>query len=400
VTKRLLVGALALAAVQPALAGGSTPGVTATTITIGGTVPLTGSASLFRSVGIGADAYFRYVNDHGGVNGRKIVYKYLDDEYSVPLTVQQTRQLVEHDHVLAIFNSVGTEQNLAIRGYLNQQKIPQLFVGTGVSKIADEHKTYPWTIGYLPSFVAEGRIYGQTIAKTSAGAKIAVLYENSDFGKDLTNGLRKGLGNNAGAVVATQSYEVTDSEITSQISTLKASGANTLMLFATPQFAILAYLAAHKLDWHPQIYVSSVSISPNVMDIVRLNVAKDADGSRSIFFVKDPTSKLWAKDPTVLLYARIMKRYLPKERFQDVYNFYGMAVAYTMVDTLRQAGRNPTRASVLRTATHLDEVNPFMLPGVKIQTSPSNYYPITKARFARYRGGQWTPYGGLVDVRG
>jgi branched-chain amino acid transport system substrate-binding protein len=394
-----VISHLVAAAATVALSGSpaATPGVTSSTITIGGTVPLNGPASAFGSVGRGADAYFRYVNSKGGVFGRKIVYKFLDDGYEVPQTIQLTRQLVEQDKVLAIFNTVGTEHALAIRSYLNEQKVPELFVGTGVSRIANEHKKYPWTMGYLPSFAAEGAIYGRRIASSTPKAKIAVIYENSDFGKDLLNGLRRGLGGK-GKIVATQSYEIQDTSIDSQMARLRASNADTLMLFATPKFAIFGYVGAARLGWDPQIYVSSVSPSPDVMKIARLSAPKQVNGSISIAFVKDPTQKVFAKDKTVQLYHRILSRFMPGAKFLDVYNYYGMAVAYTMVDALRHAGRNPTRASLLRAATHLDEVNPFLLSGVRIHTSPSDYYPLDKARLIRYSNGHWI-FGKLVDAQ-
>jgi branched-chain amino acid transport system substrate-binding protein len=397
--RRALVGLAALAVLAPiALAGGS-PGVSSTTITIGGTVPITGPAALFGSVGRGADAYFKYLNAHGGVNGRKIKYVYLDDAYEPAKTVQLTRQLVEQTKVLAIFNTVGTDNNLAIRDYLNAAKVPQLFGGTGAAKIGDEHKARPWTMGYLPSFRAEGVIYGHSIAALKS-PKVAVLYEDSEFGKDMTNGLRKGLGAKASSVVSTQAYEPTDTSIDSQLSSLHASGANVLVLNATPQYAILAYLAANKLGWHPRIYLSSVCISPNVMDIIRASVGAMANGSLSIAFVKDPTDKVWAKDPVVKLYRSILARYAPAAKAEDVYNFYGMGVAYTMVDALKHAGKTPTRGSLLAAATHLDERNPFMRPGVTIATSPTDYYPISKAQLVRYDRVHWVAVGPLVPARG
>jgi branched-chain amino acid transport system substrate-binding protein len=397
--KRALLAVAAASCLAPVALAGGAPGVTASTITIGGTVPITGPAALFASVGSGADAYFKYVNAHGGVNGRKISYLYLDDAYDPAKTVLLTRQLVEQDHVLAIFNSVGTDNNLAIRDYLNASKVPQLFGGTGAAKIGDAFKTDPWTIGFLPSFRAEGVIYGRSIA-AMASPKVAVLYEDSDFGKDLTTGVKKGLGTKASSIVATESYQPTDTSIESQMSTLHASGANVLVLNVTPQYAILAYLAAHKFAWHPRIYISSVCISPNVMDIVRANAAVEANGSRSIAFVKDPTDKVWAKDPIVALYRSILKRYAPAAKPEDVYNFYGMGVAYTMVDALKRAGKNPTRASLLQAATHLNEVNPFMRPGIKIITTPTDYYPISKAQLLRYDRTHWVAAAPLASARG
>jgi branched-chain amino acid transport system substrate-binding protein len=386
------IAAAALALSAPA----ATPGVTANEITLGATIPISGPAAAYGSVGRGADAYFKYVNSKGGVFGRKIVYKYLDDEFDVSKTITLTRQLVEQDQVFAIFNSVGTEHALAIRSYLNDRKVPQLFLGSGVSKLATEHAKYPWSMGYLPSFAGEGAVYGRYIAAHQPKARIGVLYENSDFGKDMLNGLRHGLKGKA-KIVGAQSYEITDSDVPSQIAKLKSDGANTLMLFATPKFAIFGYVDAFRLGWHPQVYVTSVSISPDIMKIARVaSSRKQVEGSVSIAFVKDPTSKQWAKDRTVRLYKSILQRFLPGAKPDDVFNYYGMAVAYTMVDTLKKAGPNLTRAGVLKAATHLNETNPFLLPGVRIQTSPSDYYPMDKVKLARYKGEHWQFFGNLV----
>jgi ABC-type branched-subunit amino acid transport system substrate-binding protein len=398
---RVAVLVAALALVPVALAGSvDTPGVTATTITIGGTVPITGPAALFGSIGRGADAYFKYVNAKGGVNGRKIRYLYRDDAYDPAKTVQLTRELVEQDHVLAVFNTAGADNNLAIRDYLNAAKVPQLFVGTGVTAIGDDYRSHPWTIGYLPSHRGEGVIYGHYIAKNLPNAKIAVLQENSAYGSDLTGGLRKGLAKKAGQIVSVETYEPTDSTIESQMANLKATNANVLVLNATPQYAILAYVALHKFGWHPQVFIASVNISPNVMDIIRASVGKDVSGALSIAFVKDPTDKVWAKDSVVKLYRTILKRYGAGAKPEDVYNFYGMAVAFTMVDALKHAGKNVTRDALLRAATHLDETNPFMRPGIKIQTTPRDYYPITKSQLLRYETNHWVARGGLVSARG
>jgi branched-chain amino acid transport system substrate-binding protein len=389
------IAAAAVAVAAPA----ATPGVTPNTITIGGTIPISGPAAAYGSVGRGAEAYFKHVNSRGGVFGRRIVYKYLDDGFEVPKTIQLTRQLVEQDNVLAIFNSVGTEHAIAIRSYLNDRKVPHLFVGSGVSKLATERRKYPWSMGYLPSFAGEGAIYGRHVAATRPRARIAVLYENSDFGKDMLNGLRRGLGSK-GKIVATQSYDITASDVSSQMARLKSAGADTLMLFATPQFAIFGYVGAFRLGWHPQVYVTSVSISPDIMKIAKFaSSQKHVDGSLSIAFVKDPTSKQWAKDKTVRLYKSVLERFLQNAKPDDVFNYYGMAVAYTMVDTLRKAGRTPTRESVLRAATHLNETNPFLLPGVRIKTSPTDYFPMDKVKLARYRGTHWRYFGKLVTAR-
>jgi branched-chain amino acid transport system substrate-binding protein len=395
VISHFAAAAAALALGTPAV----TPGVTPTTITLGGTIPITGPAAAYGSVGKGADAYFKYVNSKGGVFGRKIVYKFEDDEFDVAKTILLTRQLVEQDNVLAIFNSVGTEHALAIRSYLNDRKVPQLFVGSGVTQLASEHRKYPWSMGYLPSFAGEGATYGRYVAAHQPKARIAVLYENSDFGKDMLDGLRRGLGRK-GKIVATQSYEIADADVSSQLAKLKSSGADTLMLFATPKFAIFGYVGSFRLGWHPHIYVTSVSISPDIMKIAKFATnQKQVEGSISIAFVKDPTSTQWAKDKTVRLYKTVMKRYLPSAKADDVFNYYGMAVAYTMVDTLRRAGRNPTREGVLRAATHLNETNPFLLPGVRIRTTPNDYYPMDQVKLARYDGTHWQFFGKLVRAR-
>jgi branched-chain amino acid transport system substrate-binding protein len=216
----------------------------------------------------------------------------------------------------------------------------------------------------------------------------------------MLNGLRRGLGGKA-RIVGTQAYEITDNDISSQMATLKSTGADTLMLFATPKFAIFGYVGAFRLGWHPHVYITSVSISPDIMKIARVaSSRKEVAGSISIAFVKDPTSKLWAKDKTVRLYKSILQRFLPDAKPDDVFNYYGMAVAYTMVDTLQHAGRNPTRASVLQAATHLDETNPFLLPGVRIKTSPQDYYPMDRVKLARYQGDHWRFFGNLVNARG
>jgi hypothetical protein len=378
----------------------ATPGVTPTTITIGGTVPISGPAAAYGSVGRGADAYFKYVNSKGGIFGRKIVYKYEDDEFDVAKTILLTRQLVEQDNVLAIFDSVGTEHALAVRPYLNDRKVPQLFVGSGVSTLASEHKKYPWSMGYLPSFAGEGAVYGRYVAAHQPKARIAVLYENSDFGKDMLNGLRRGLGGK-GKIVATQSYEIDDANADSQLAKLKSSGADTLMLFATPKFAIFGFVGSFRLGWHPHVYVTSVSISPDIMKIAKFGSSqKQVEGAVSIAFVKDPTAKQWARDKAVRLYKTIMKRFLPSAPADDVFNYYGVAVAYTMVDTLKKAGRNLTRAGVLRAATHLNETNPFLLPGVRIRTTPNDYYPMDTVKLARYHGTHWQFFGKLVSARG
>jgi len=397
----VVLAALGLSVPAAGVPNATPPGVTPTQILIGGTVPLSGQASAFGAVGPAANAYFKYVNAHGGVFGRKIKYLYRDDGYDPARTLDETRRLVEQDKVFAIFNTVGTEHTLAIRGYLNAIGVPELFAGTGASRVAHDHARYPWTMGYLPSFEGEGAIYGRYVMKHRPKARIAVLYENSDYGQDLLRGLRRGLGKRAGRIVATASYEVTDTSVESQIARLRASHADTFMLFALPTFAIQSFVYAYKLGWFPRFFVSAVSIEPTIMSIARANThGKETNGALSFAFVKDPTSPRWAKDPAVALYKRILKRYGGHASPKNVYNWYGMTVAYSMVDALRHAGRNPTRPSLLRAATHMNERgNPFLLPGVFVRTSPSNYFPIAKARMVRYRKTLWVLFGPLVNPR-
>ncbi len=404
---RLALGLLLAVAFGVALPGahaGSTadPGVTGNSILLGGTVPLTGPAAAFASVAPGADAYFRYVNDRGGVFGRKIRYRYVDDGFEVNRTVDQTRRLVQQDRVFAIFNSIGTEHAIAVRPYLNQVRVPHLFTGTGASTFQRERSRYPWSMGYLPSFAGEGAIYGKYVAGSMPGARIGVLYENTDYGKDLTAGLRRGLGPRAARIVAVRTYETTDADITSQISQLKRSGANTFMLFATPGFAIQAMIAAHRQAWRPRTFISSVSIEPSIMRVIRFNTSSKATaGTISLGYLKDPSSGTWNRDPGVRLYRQIMRRYLPSRKASDVYHYYGMAVAHSMVHALRKSGKNLTRASLLKAATRMSQTdNPFLLPGVDVRTSPANYFPISRAKLFRYSAtGQWMPFGRLLAAR-
>ena len=376
------------------------PGVTSTSVLLGGTVPLTGEAAAFGTVGPGAKAYFDYVNAKGGVNGRKIEYRYYDDAYNPAQTVLLTRRLVEQDRVFAIFNSVGTANNLAIRDYLNASKVPQLDVADGSQQIATPLR-YPWTMGFLMSYRGEGTVYGKTIVKTRPKAKIAVLYENTDLGRDMLTGLTRAIAGKGPKIVAKESYEFTGSDVSSQVGLLKASGADTLMLFTTPKFFINAIVATHNLGWKPQVYIASVSIEPTIMGIARLNAPELTKGALSIAFVKNPNDPIWAKDPAVALYRSIMKRYNPSGKATDVYNWYGMTVAWTMVETLRAAGKNLTRAGLLKAAQGLDtSANPFLLPGIRLKTSRTDYRPMEQVYLYRYDNKQWVRSSGLLATRG
>jgi branched-chain amino acid transport system substrate-binding protein len=376
------------------------PGITAKRILLGGTVPLSGEASAFGSVGPGAKAYFDYVNSKGGVNGRRIEYRYYDDGYDPVQTVQLTRKLVEQDKVFAIFNSVGTANNAAIQPYLNERRVPQLFVGDG-AQASSQPARYPWTMGFLQSYVGEGAVYGRHLASIRKGAKIAVLYEKTPLGSDMTRGLERAIRGKGPKIVARQSYELTDADVSSQVAQLKSSGADTLMLFATPKFAIQGFASAHRLGWKPQVYVASISIEPGIMSIARLNAPTLTKGALSIAFVKNPNDPIWRKDAALALYRKIMSRYNPRGKQSDVYNWYGMTVAWTMVETLKKAGPTPTRASVLRAAQNLNLANnPFLLPGITLKTSRTRYFPLDKVYLYRYDNRQWVKASSLLDARG
>jgi branched-chain amino acid transport system substrate-binding protein len=391
--------ALALAAVAAA-GTKAEPGVTATSVLLGGTVPLSGEAAAFGAVAPGAKAYFDYVNARGGVNGRKIEYRYYDDSYNPGNTVQQTRRLVEQDKVFAIFNSVGTANNLATREYLNAAKVPQLFVGDGSDALGKAGKRYPWTLGFLQSYRGEGAIYGRDLVKRRPAAKVAVLLENTELGKDMARGFSRAIAGKGPRVLASEAYEFLGADVSSQVSKLKASGADTLMVFATPKFAIQAIAYAHRLGWKPQVYIASVSIEPGIMGIMRATAPELTKGALSIAFVKNPNDPIWAKDPIVALYRRVMSSYAPSGKPEDVYNWYGMTVAWTMVETLREAGRNLTRAGLLRAARNLDlHDNPFLLPGIVLRTSATNSFPIANVYLYRYDNKQWVRSSGLLPAR-
>jgi branched-chain amino acid transport system substrate-binding protein len=399
---RVLFGVFsALAIVSAASAGGSsTPGVTSNQILIGGTTPLSGPASAYAAVAKGADAYFKYVNDHGGVFGRSIKYKYDDDAYDPSQTIQRTRELVQNDKVFAIYNTLGTEQNLAVRSYLNELKVPQLLVASGASTWGNDYKKYPWTIGYQPSYKGEATIYGRYIAKTRPTARIGILYQNDDYGKELVAGLQRGLGKKAKLIVSKQGYDVTDTDVKSQIARLKSKKVNTLMVFATPKFAIQSYSSARLLGWRPLVFVNAVSSASNTMTIAALASSKrQTEGSISIAFNKDPVNPRWKGDKAVTLFRTILKKYNGGQGLTDVYNVYGMSSAFTLVDALKHAGKNLTRASIMKAVTHLDERNnPFVLPGIVIRTTATDHFPIDRVRLERYHSGNWVYFGPLVRV--
>jgi branched-chain amino acid transport system substrate-binding protein len=383
-------------------AGSADPGVTATTVTIGGSVPLTGVAAAYASVGRGADAFFKHVNARGGVNGRTIVYKFYDDAYNPAMTVEQTRKLVQQDKVFAVYNTLGTEHNLAIRPFLNASRVPQVFPATGATRFGTERTQYPMTTaGFQPSYVAEGRIYGKAIGQLRKGAKVAALFQNDDYGKDVLRGLEQGLtfAGRGGKVVAREGYEITDADVTSQVTRLRSSRADVLLIVATPKPAIQTFIAANKLGWKPTIIVNAVASATNTMKIAELSSNKRTEGAISIVFLKDPSDPRWANDPGGKLYRTIFQRYGSGD-VNDVYNVYGMASAFTLVEALQQAGKNLTRTSLLRALGSLNvRNNPFLLPGITIQTGRNDPFPLEQARLERWTKGRWVAYGGVLNPK-
>jgi branched-chain amino acid transport system substrate-binding protein len=390
--------AAALAVLPVALAGSAAdPGVTATTILIGGTSPLTGPAASYASVARGARAYFDSVNAKGGVGARKIEYRIVDDAYSPPQTVLAVRRLVEQDRVFAVFNTLGTEANLAIRDYLNQAKVPHLFVASGATTWGRDAATYPWTIGFQPSYAAEGQVYGTYLATTRKKARVAVLFQNDDYGKDLLGSLKRGLARSGSKIVAALPYEVTSPDVGSQIAKLKASGANVLCIFATPTFAVQAYVFANRLGWRPLVILNAVSGTTNIMLLASEGGKnKTVEGTLTNTILKDPSDPRWKTDPGMRQYRAIMARYAKGVSPNDVYHVYGMAVAYETVNLLRRLGANPTRAALMKAARSITSPgNPFLLPGIVVKTGKGDDFPVQQGQLQRWTKGRWVPVGGL-----
>ncbi|TML65298.1 MAG: branched-chain amino acid ABC transporter substrate-binding protein [Actinobacteria bacterium] len=374
----------------------ATPGVSSSSILIGGTVPLTGEAAAAAGVARGADAYFKYVNAKGGVFNRKITYKYLDDGYEPQRTFLDVRQLVQQDGVFAIFNSLGTSNNSAIRGFLNQAGVPQLFVASGASTFGRDYKKYPWTIGFIPTYSGEGKVYARYLLAKRPGAKIAVLYQDDDYGKELVSGLQAGLGAKKSLIVKKVGYDPSASDVRSEVASLKASKAKVFMIFAFGKFAVQAFITANQLGWHPQIVVNDVAAATSLM---QLSPPKATEGAISIVFGKDPDAPMWKRDKGMKLFRSIMARYASGQT-PNGYYAAGMASAYTLVDTLKKAGKNLTRKSVLTAATHLNEkTNPFVLPGIKVHTTPSFRFPISQVRLERWHKGHWVIFGPLLSAK-
>jgi branched-chain amino acid transport system substrate-binding protein len=369
-------------------------GASDTEIKIGNIMPYSGPASAYGTIGRTEAAYFKMINEQGGINGRKINFISLDDGYSPPKTVEMARRLVEQEEVLLIFNSLGTPPNSAIHTYMNAKKVPQLFVATGASKWNDP-KNFPWTMGWQPNYQTEAKVYAADILRTKPNAKIAVLYQNDDYGKDYLKGFKDGLGEKASKlIVAEASYETTDPTVDSQIVALKASGADVFFNITTPKFAAMAIRKAYDIDWKPVEYLNNVSNS--VGSVLTPAGLEKSVGLISTQYLKDPTDKTWDNDAGIKEWRAFMAKYYPEGNLADTSNIVGYAVAQTMVQVLKQCGDNLTRENVMKQAASLKDLQlGLLLPGVKISTGPADFAPIEAMQLSRFDGKQWDRYGGI-----
>jgi branched-chain amino acid transport system substrate-binding protein len=375
------------------------PGASDTEIKIGQTVPFSGPASAYATIGKAQAAYFNMINAQGGVNGRKINLIQYDDAYSPPKAVEQVRKLVESDEVLLTFQIIGTPSNAAVQKYLNAKKVPQLFAATGASKFTDP-KNFPWTLGFNPNYFVEGRIYGQYILKQYPNAKVGVLYQNDDLGKDYLNGIKSGLGDKAATmIVAEASYEVSDPTIDSQILKLKSAGADLFFSATTPKFAAQAIKKNAELGWKPVhiLDINATSVGA-VMQPAGLEASK---GVISVNYGKDPSDPTWKDDPGMKRYFDFMAKYYPDGDKNSSFNTYGYGTAQLMVHVLKQCGDDLTRANVLKQATNLKNVElDLALPGILGNTTPNDYRVNKQLQMMRFNGERWELFGPIIEDTG
>lgn len=409
-TRKLVLALLALAAT---LAAGATaalaattrtsdePGVTASSILLGATAPLTGPAYAYASIARGAEAYFEYVNARGGVNGRRIEYTVLDDGSDPAKTPELTRRLVEQDGVFAVFGTYGAARNLAVRDYLNREKVPQLSA-SGATALGSDAARFPYTFGLQPSYTAEGWVLGQYLARTQNAARVGVLFQDDGYGQELLAGLKRGIERSKARVVAARPYEVGATDVQAQVARLRLSGANVFAVFATPKVATQAFRYANKLGWKPKLTLDgSAAASTQV-----LAAASEKGPNRvvrnavSIAFLKDPSDTRWLKDPSMRLYRKVMKRYAPGADPEDALHVYGMAAAWTLVEAIRRAGADLTRDGLMEVVGSLNLLgNPFLVPGVVLKTGPDDHFPIEQMLLQRWHNGAWRSFGGIWGYR-
>lgn len=378
-------------------AGKYDPGASDTEIKIGNTNPYSGPASAYGTIGRAIEAYFKKINDEGGINGRKIVFISYDDGYSPPKTVEQVRRLVEQDEVLFLFQTLGTPTNTAIWKYVNQKKIPHIFVATGATKWGDP-EGHPWTMGWQPNYQTEGKIYAAYILKHLPNAKIGILYQNDDYGKDYVKGLKDGLGDKAKTmIVSEQTYEVTDPTVESQIVNLKSSGADVFFNVTTPKFAAQAIKKVADIGWKPTHFLNNVSVS--VEAVLKPAGLEASKGIISAFYLKDPDDPQWKDDPGRLEWLEWMQKYYPEGNVHDSFNVYAYSVAQTLVHVLKQAGDDLTRENIMRQAANIKDLElPMLLPGIKINTSPTDFYPIEQLQLAKFDGERWVLFGEVIGA--
>jgi branched-chain amino acid transport system substrate-binding protein len=399
ITRRTFLQSGAAAAALTATAGSgraeNAPGVTDTEIKIGQTMPYSGPASAYGVIGRTEGAYFKMINEQGGINGRKINLISLDDGYSPPKTVEQVRRLVEEEKVAFLFQTLGTPPNTAIRPYCNENKIPQLFVSSGAAKWNDPTH-FPWTIGYNPNYQTEAHIYAQHILATKPDGKIGVLYANDDFGKDYLIGLKDGLGaDHAGMIVKEASYENSEPTVDSQIVTLQGSSADILLIAATPKFAAQAIRKSYDLGWGAVRYLSNVS--PSIATVLKPAGLDKSKGLITAYYGKDPTDARWKDAPDLKAWKAFCDKYLSANEFIDANATYGYSAATVMVQVLKQCGNDLSRDNVMKQAANLKDFEPPMvLPGMKINTSPTNFSPIRQMQLASFDGASWQLFGDLL----
>ncbi len=390
---------LVLATALAFAAGQYGPGASDTEIKVGNTMPYSGPASAYGAIGKAETAYFNMINEQGGINGRKINFITRDDGYSPPKTVELVRKLVEEDQVLLLFNTLGTASNSAIQGYLNENKVPQMFVATGADKWNDP-KHFPWTIGWQPSYRVEARIYARYILKILPDANIAVLYQYDDFGRDYLVGLREGLGEKADKmIVATKTYETTDPVVDSQIVALQGSGADVLLTAATPKFAAQAIRKVYDIGWKATHFLSNVSVS--VAAVLRPAGLEKSIGIISAGYLKDPTDPQWQDAPEYKDWLAWMKKYNPSGNVADVNNVYGYGQAQTMAGVLKASGDNLTRENVMKQAATMPDLKlPMLLPGITLSTSADDYQPIKQMQLEKFDGNTWQLFGDVISGSG
>jgi ABC-type branched-subunit amino acid transport system substrate-binding protein len=387
-----LAGALIGIGLASAVSAQTVVGVTSTEIKIGNTNPYSGPASAYGTIGKAIGAYFKKVNDEGGVNGRKINYITLDDGYSPPKAVEMVRRLVEQDQVALLFQTLGTPTNSAIHKYMNEKKVPHLFVATGATKWNDP-KNFPWTMGFQPNYQTEGRVYASYILKNFPDAKVGILYQNDDYGKDYVKGMEDGLGAAASKlIVLKQSHEVTDPTIDSQIINLKNAGANVFFNVTIPKFAVQAIKKAHDIGWKPTHFLNNVSSSlATVLKPAGLEASK---GLITALYMKEVTDPQWKNDKGFLDWVVFMKKYYPEGNLEDQSNAYGYNVAILMTQVLKQCGNDLSRENIMRQAANVKDFElPVLLPGIKINTSPTDHAPIEQEQLAKFDGERWVLFG-------